>query len=96
MNEVRTYRSEEEDNNSIQKKSKKVKCPNCNEIGYTIVEEKCDDCWGVLFFIFCCPLFCICQFLGQSPGKKLVHYCRYCKHDCTDVEPYNECPCILF
>ena len=52
MNEVRTYRSEEEDNNSIQKKSKKVKCPNCNEIGYTIVEEKCDDCRVFCFLYF--------------------------------------------
>ena len=47
MNQVRTYRTEGE--NKINKKSKKVKCPNCKHIGFTVVKEECDFCAGICF-----------------------------------------------
>ena len=95
MNQVRTYRTEEE--NEINKKSKKVKCPNCKTIGFTVVKEECDFCAGICLFIYCFPLYLICLCQGKNILKKEVHYCKNCKHDCTDVEEYKESSfCILF
>ncbi len=92
MNGIRTYRSEDEE---INVKSKKILCPNCHTVGYTIVKKECD--YSILFAIIFLPLLIFCFFMDHDFGKKEKHYCRYCSHDCTDVEALNdeEC-CIIF
>ena len=56
MNDEKNF-SSKENKNSNHKKSKKVKCPKCKLIEYTIVEEKCDCCGAILMFLFCTPFF---------------------------------------
>ncbi len=96
MNDEKNFRSEEENNNSIHKKSKKVKCPKCKLIEYTVVEEKCDCVGVILMVIFFGPYIFICLCCGEDVTKKYVHYCKNCGYDCTNVKQYeeNEC-CIL-
>ena len=94
MNNVVTYRSEGSINSSENlpsRKSKEVKCPRCNNIGYTIVNEECDYCAiiGILVFF---P-FILCLPCGY--GKKEKHYCKYCSYDCTNVEEYKEGICLI-
>ena len=95
MNDEKNF-SSKENKNSIHKKSKKVKCPKCKLIEYTIVKEKC-DCFGVILMLICFgPYFFICLCFGEDVTKKYVHYCKNCGYDCTNVKQYeeNEC-CIL-
>ena len=91
MNGVRTYRSEDQESNN--EKSKRVECPNCKRIGFTIVKKESNP-WAYIGIIVV-PFLIICACLKDF-GKKEVHYCRFCNHDYTDVKPYEESNCIIF
>ena len=96
MNNEKNF-SSKENKNSIHKKSKKVKCPKCKLIEYTIVEEKCDCCAVILMLICFGPYFLICLCFGEDVTKKYIHYCKNCGYDCTKVKEYKENEsCILF
>ena len=95
MNEVRTYSSENQERNV---KSKRVLCPNCHTTGFTIVKKECDTGFCAIFVILILfPILIFCIFFGDinNIGKKEVHYCRYCNHDCTNVESLDENCCII-
>ena len=93
MFEVRTYSSsssssEDQQSNDNNEQSKRVLCPHCKKIGYTIIKKECDFCTCFCILLF--PILACCFFFNKNFNQTIVHHCRYCNHDCTNVKSYKE------